>query len=81
MRIVDISDATTHLSRLVAEAADGETFIIAQAGKPLVKVVSVKAPAAGTKPRLGFMEGQVTIPDDFDRIGAAEIAAAFGDRD
>ena len=72
MRIIDINDATTHLSRLVAEAADGEPFVIARAGKPLVKVVAVEVPATGTKRRLGFMEGQITIPDDFDRIGGAE---------
>ena len=81
MRIIDINDAKTHLSRLVAEAAAGEPFIIARAGKPLVKVVAVEAPATGTKRRLGFMEGQITIPDDFDHIGAAEIEAAFEGRD
>ena len=55
----------------------GEPFIIARAGKPLVKVVAVDAPAVGTTSRLGFMAGQVTIPEDFDRIGAAEIEAMF----
>ena len=77
MRIVDINEAKTHLSRLVAEAAAGEPVIIAVDGKPLVKVIAVDAPAAGTMRRLGFMEGQVTIPEDFDRIGAAEIEAVF----
>ena len=77
MRIVDINEAKTHLSRLVTEAAAGEPVTIAVDGKPLVKVVAVDAPAASTKRRLGFMKGQVTIPEDFDRIGAAEIEAAF----
>ena len=77
MRIVDIEDAKTHLSRLVAEAAAGEPFIIAVDGKPLAKVVAVDAPTVGTASRLGFMEGQVTIPEDFDRIGAAEIERMF----
>ena len=77
MRIVDIEQAQANLPRLVAEAAAGEPFIIARAGKPLVKVVAVDAPATGTTRRLGFMEGQVTIPEDFDRIGAAEIEAVF----
>ena len=81
MRIIDIKDAKTHLSRLVAEAAAGEPFVIARAGKPLVKVVAVEAPATGTKPRLGFMEGEISIQDDFDRIGVIEIECAFGDRD
>ena len=77
MRTFDIREVKAQLSRLVAEAAAGEPFIIARAGKPLVKVVAVDAPATGTTRRLGFMEGQVTIPEDFDRIGAAEVEAAF----
>ncbi len=77
MRIVDIDQAKAQLSRLVAEAADGKPFAIAVDGKPLAKVVAVDAPASGTKRRLGIMEGQFTIPENFDRIGAAETEALF----
>ena len=77
MRTVNMHEAKTQLSRLVADAADGEPFIIARAGKPLVKVVAVDAPAVSATSRLGFMQGQFTIPEDFDRIGAAEIEAMF----
>ena len=77
MRIVDIDQAKTRLSRLVAEAAAGEPFVIARDGKPLVKVVAADAPPAKTARRLGFMEGEFTIPRDFDRIGAAEIETTF----
>ena len=77
MRTVNMHEAKTQLSRLVADATAGEPFIIARAGKPLVKVVAVDAPVVGTTSRLGFMEGQFTIPEDFDRIGAAEIEAMF----
>ena len=77
MRTVNMHEAKTQLSRLVADAAAGEPFIIARAGKPLVKVVAVDTPAPDKMTRLGFMEGQVTIPEDFDRIGAAEIEAMF----
>ena len=77
MRTVNMHEAKTQLSRLVADAAAGEPFIIARAGKPLVKVVAVDAPAVGATSRLGFMQGQFTIPEDFDRIGAAEIEALF----
>ena len=80
MRIVDIAEAKVNLLRLVTEAAAGEPLIIAVNDKPLVKVVAVDAPATGTARRLGFMEGEVSIPEDFDRIGAAEIEAMF-DRD
>lgn len=79
MRTVNIHEAKTHLSRLVDRAAKGEPFVIAKAGKPLVKVVPLETPPAGAIRRLGFMAGRITVPEDFDRMGAAEIAAAFED--
>ena len=79
MRIVNIHEAKTHLFKLVAQAAKGEPFVIARAGKPLVKVTAVGAPSAGQTKRLGFMAGQTSVPDDFDRMGSAEIAHMFGD--
>jgi prevent-host-death family protein len=79
MLTVNIHEAKTHLSRLVERAAKGEPFIIAKAGKPLVKVTALEAPAAGQ--RLGFMAGEIAVPDDFDRMGSAEIEELFrGDR-
>ena len=41
MRVVNMHEAKTHLSRLVKAAAEGEPFAIARAGKPLVKVVAL----------------------------------------
>lgn len=78
MRTVNIHEAKTHLSRLVEQAAKGEPFIIAKAGKPLVKVTALDAPDAKTVKRLGFMEGQIEVPDDFDRMGSEEIERLFG---
>jgi prevent-host-death family protein len=74
--VVNIHEAKTHLSRLVERAARGESFIIARAGKPLVKVTAVDVPRAPR--RLGFLAGQIQVPDDFDEMGADEIAAEFG---
>ena len=62
--------------KLVDQAARGEPFIIAKAGKPLVKVTALDAPAAPR--RLGFLAGEIAVPDDFDTMGEAEIAALFG---
>lgn len=78
MRTVNIHEAKTHLSRLIDQAAKGESFIIAKAGKPLVKVVPLDAPAAAQIQRVGFMAGQISVPDDFDRMGSAEIELLFG---
>ena len=75
MITVNIHEAKTQLSKLVDKAAKGESFIIAKAGKPMVKVVAV---TAKKKPkRLGFMKGEINVPDDFDRMGEAEILALF----
>jgi prevent-host-death family protein len=75
MRTVNIHEAKTHLSRLIEAAAKGEPFIIAKAGKPLVKVVPIDAPVAPR--RLGFMRGAVTVPDDFDTMHQEEIEKLF----
>lgn len=74
MKSVNIHEAKTNLSKLVAEAAKGESFIIAKAGKPLVKVVPLDAPSHRKMRRLGFMAGRIKVPDDFDRMGEEEIA-------
>jgi prevent-host-death family protein len=76
MVTVNIHEAKTQLSKLVDKAAKGESFIIAKAGKPLVKVTALDAPASPR--RLGFMKGEIEVPDDFDRMGEGEIAALFG---
>jgi len=75
---VNIHEAKTHLSRLIEKAAKGEPFIIAKAGKPMVKVVPIDQPAEAEQRRLGFMMGQIVVPDDFDRMGRDEIEDLFG---
>lgn len=77
MRIVNIHEAKTQLSKLVDLASKGEPFIIAKAGKPLVKVEPLEASPKRKIRRLGFMEGQGLIPEDFDRMGEAEIERLF----
>ncbi|HVR44783.1 MAG TPA: type II toxin-antitoxin system prevent-host-death family antitoxin [Thermoanaerobaculia bacterium] len=78
MGTVNIHEAKTHLSKLVDRAAKGEPVVIAKAGKPLVRVVAIDAPAAPR--RLGFLAGEIAVPEDFDRMGADEIGALFGAR-
>jgi len=69
MLTVNIHEAKTQLSRLVDQAAKGEPFVIAKSGKPLVKVMSLDAPAIGQQRRLGFMQRQIAVPEDFDQTG------------
>ncbi len=79
MRTINIHEAKTQLSRLVDQAAKGESFVIAKAGKPLVKVMALDAPESGKAKRLGFLAGQISVPDDFDRMGDASIEQLFGE--
>jgi prevent-host-death family protein len=76
MVTVNIHEAKTHLSKLVDRAAKGEAFVIAKSGKPLVKVTALKAPT--TSRRLGFLVGEIAVPDDFNTMGQVEIADLFG---
>jgi prevent-host-death family protein len=78
MNKVNIHQAKTQLSRLVEKAANGEPFIIAKAGKALVKVTPLDTPASGQMRRLGFLTGQIEVPDDFDRMASEEIDKLFG---
>ena len=78
METVNIHEAKTHLSRLIERAAKGEAFIIAKAGKPMVKVVPLDQPEAAAVKRLGFMRGQLVVPADFDQMGGPEIEQLFG---
>ena len=75
MEQINIHVAKTKLSALVERAAAGEPFIIAKAGRPLVTVNPYKA--SEPLPRIGFMTGQISVPDDYDRMGESEIAEMF----
>lgn len=78
MQTVNIHEAKTQLSKLIEQAVKGESFIIAKAGKPMVKVIKIDAPEASSKKRLGFMAGQISTPKDFDEMGKDDIAKLFG---
>ena len=77
MQTVNIHEAKTQLSKLVEQAAKGESFIIAKAGKPMVQVVALDAPAPKKKRRIGFLKDQINVPDDFDTMFQKEIEEMF----
>lgn len=77
MKTINIHQAKTQLSKLVEEASKGEPFVIAKAGKPMVKVTALSAPLGKKVKRLGFMAGHISVPDDFDRMGQEEIEGMF----
>ena len=76
MRTVNVHAAKTHFSQLLDAAAAGEEIVIAKAGKPVARLVALEPPA---RRPLGLLEGQFTVPDDFDTMMAEEIRAMFED--
>ena len=72
---VNIHEAKTHLSRLVDQAAKGQEFVIAKAGKPMVRVVPIEAPP--TVRALGFLAGQGNIEADVKAAFVDDIDAMF----
>lgn len=77
METVNIHEAKTHLSRLMEKVAKGESFIIAKAGKPIGKLVPLDEAEVPKKRRIGFMKGEIVVPDDFDTMMADEIEEMF----
>ncbi|WP_108462809.1 type II toxin-antitoxin system Phd/YefM family antitoxin [Devosia naphthalenivorans] len=77
MYVVNIHEAKTHLSRLIEKVAAGESFIIAKAGKPMAKVMPIDTVHKEQR-RVGFLQGEFKVPDDFDRMGDKEIESFFG---
>lgn len=76
MRTIEIEEAEKQLSTLVDAAVNGESFVIARDGKPLVKVEALQTESK--RRRIGFLSGEIAVPDDFDRMGERNIAAMFG---
>jgi prevent-host-death family protein len=79
MKTINIHEAKTHLSRLIEQAVAGEPFIIAKAGKPLVKVSALPEADGEQIRRTGFLPGTFNVPEDFDRMDEDEITKLFSD--
>jgi prevent-host-death family protein len=75
MKTVNIHEAKTHLSRLLAEVMAGEEVIIAKAGKPVAKLVPVTGD--GLSRVMGIDRGRVWMSEDFDAPLPEDVLAAF----
>lgn len=78
MKIYNIHEAKTHLSKLVEQAAKGEPFVIAKAGRPMVQVSPLSPRECDQRKRTGFLAGEISVPADFDTMGANDIEQMFG---
>lgn len=72
MTTVNVQEAKTHLSSLIARAEAGEEIIIARAGRPILKLVPIAEP-----PRRKFGGMTFQVPDDFDAPLPEEELAAW----
>lgn len=76
MKVLNIQEAKTHLSRLVEQAMAGEEIVIAKAGRPCVRLTRcVPETSART---LGGWEGKLWIAPDFDAADPAVIGLFEG---
>jgi len=78
MQTVNIHEAKTQLSKLVARAAAGEDIIVAKGGTPVARLGPLEE--APKKRRLGWLQGQIDAPDDIKAPFKRDIEAIFGDR-
>ena len=79
MKLVNVHEAKTHLSRLLEEVANGQEVTIAKAGKPIARLVPVAGHAPQRAP--GYLRGRIRIAQDFDAPLPEDSQAAFeGDR-
>ena len=62
MVVVNVHQAKTHLSRLLAQVETGEEVVIARRGEPVARLVGCKPPG---KRQPDALKGQITVPDSF----------------
>lgn len=75
MTQVNIHEAKTHLSKLLARVAAGEQIVISKSGKPVARLVPWKQNMKQRTP--GLDSGLFTVPEDFDSPLPGEILDAF----
>ncbi len=77
MRTVNIHEAKTHFSNLLARVMRGEEIVIAKAGKPVARLVPERPPAPARRVP-GIDRGKLTIADDFDKMSKSELDEWYG---
>jgi prevent-host-death family protein len=75
--IVGMHEAKTHFSKLVRRAADGQEVIVANAGRPVARIVAYEPVAATRAP--GLLAGRIVIKPGFDELPPG-FEQAFGGR-
>jgi prevent-host-death family protein len=69
--VVNVGEAKTHLSDLLARAERGEDIVVARAGRPVVRLTPVRE---GGRRRFGTID--LHVPDEFfEPLPEEELAA------
>lgn len=69
---VNIHEAKTHFSKLLAQVSAGEEIIIAKAGKPVARLAPIE-PKVAKKRVPGIDKGKIWMADDFDAMSEREL--------
>ncbi|WP_380184450.1 type II toxin-antitoxin system Phd/YefM family antitoxin [Kalamiella sp. sgz302252] len=76
MQKMNLYEAKTHFSKVITQVAEtGEAYLITRNSKPMAKIVPLTAQEK--TPRIGFMQGKITAPDNFNQLSSDEIADLF----
>lgn len=81
MTMVNMHEAKSQLSKLVARAEAGEDVIIARDGKPAVRLSPVRDTTTWGSRMSGIWRGQVRMSDDFDAPMPELEAVMHGDEE
>ncbi len=75
MKIINIHEAKTHLSKIAEEVAAGKEVIVGKAGKPMMKLAPLNDKPK--KRKLGALKGKIKIAEDFDAPLSEELLNLF----
>jgi len=76
MKVINVQDAKTHLSRLLEQVAGGEDIVLGKHGKPMARLTAYASD--GEPRRFGGFEGKIRIAEDFDAEDPAIVALFEG---
>ncbi|MDF0672812.1 MAG: type II toxin-antitoxin system Phd/YefM family antitoxin [Nitrospira sp.] len=74
-RTVNVHEAKTHFSKLLAAVAKGQHITICKDGTPVAELGPLKHKIPVRRP--GLLKGRVTVSDDFDATLPPDMMAAF----
>ena len=77
-KTVNVHEAKTHLSRLIARVERGDEIVIARAGRPVARLLPFDT--GSERPRFGLDRGRFEVPDDFNAPLPDDILADFEGR-